>query len=104
MCVGIPMQVISCDEASALCEGRGQTKRVDMLLVGHQPAGAWVLEFMGVARELLTEEQARQIGAALDALQAALNGDTDVDRFFPDLVRREPELPDFLKKAPRRPT
>lgn len=99
MCVGIPMQVISGDGVSALCQGRGQTKRVDMLLVGPQPAGAWVLEFMGVARELLSEEQARQIGAALDALQAVLNGDTDVDRFFPDLARREPELPDFVKRS-----
>lgn len=99
MCIGIPMQVLSGNEAEALCEGRGQQQTLNMLMVGPQAPGTWVLAFLGVAREVLTELDAAQINSALDALEAALHGATGLDAYFADLVGREPELPEHLKKA-----
>ncbi len=42
------------------------------------------------------------VGNALDALEAALAGETDLDRHFADLVNREPELPEHLRKELKR--
>ena len=64
--------------------------------------GSWVLVFHAVAREVLTEERARQVTDALQALDAALAGDTNLDHLFPDLVGREPELPEHLRKELKR--
>ena len=49
-------------------------------------------------QEALSEQRARDISSALDALDAALAGETDFDRHFADLVNREPELPEHLRK------
>jgi hydrogenase expression/formation protein HypC len=46
---------------------------------------------------VLTEEEAMQISAALDALEAALAGESDLSRFFPDLADRVPQLPEHLR-------
>jgi len=99
MCIGVPLRV---DDASghdrfAWCaDGDGTRERVDMVLVGAQPAGSWVLVFHGAARQLLSEVEAAQMRAARAALAAALAGD-DVDAYFADLVAREPELPAHLR-------
>jgi hydrogenase expression/formation protein HypC len=55
------------------------------------------MTFMDAARALLTDEEAAQSNAALDALQAVLTGATDVSAYFADLTGREPQLPDFLR-------
>jgi hydrogenase expression/formation protein HypC len=102
VCIAIPMRVVSGDGAEALCEGRGQRQRLNMMLVGPQPAGTWVMAYLNAARDVITDEQAAQVNDALDALEAALRGDTgNLDAFFPDLVNREPELPAHLKVAKR---
>lgn len=103
MCIGLPMQVVQGDGRGtfALCESRSVRKRVDVLLVGELPAGTWVLEFHGAARRVLSEDEALQTLAALDALDAALRGETDpaaLDAGFADLVGREPQLPEHLRK------
>jgi hypothetical protein len=46
----------------------------------------------------MTPAAASQTLEALQALDAALTGGSDVDRFFPDLVGREPELPEHLRR------
>lgn len=97
MCVGLPMRVVSGDDVAAVCERRGERATLNMMLVGAQPPGTWVLAFMGTAREVLSAEDAAQIDAALDAVAAALAGETDVDRYFSDLAGREPRLPDHLR-------
>ncbi len=103
MCVGIPMQVVICEGNQAWCERGGQQYRVDMMLVGKQRPGTWVLVFLGCAREVLSELQALRIDAALRAVDLAMNGDkTGVDRLFADLVDREPPLPDFLAGRTRK--
>jgi hydrogenase expression/formation protein HypC len=94
------MRVVSAEGAEAWCEGRGQRLRLNMLPVGPQPAGTWIMAYLNSARDVITEEQAAQVNDALDALEAALRGDTsNLDAFFPDLANREPELPAHLKQA-----
>ncbi len=93
------MQVISATRAGALCEGRGERQQLDCMLVGDLPAGSWVLAFRGAAIRVLSEEEAGQTNAALDALAAVLAGE-DVERHFADLIDREPVLPLHLRGAP----
>jgi hydrogenase expression/formation protein HypC len=107
MCIGIPMRVVEGDGVAAICEGpsagreRGARERIDMLIVGAQPPGTWVLVFHGVARRVLTDTEAQQTLDALDALGIALNapdsGREAIDALFADLVDREPRLPEHLR-------
>jgi hydrogenase expression/formation protein HypC len=91
------MQVIECQGFTALCQGRVGTRRLDLSLVGEQPAGVWLLSFLDAAREVIDANAAALINAALDGLEAALVGETDVDRHFADLIARIPELPPHLR-------
>jgi hydrogenase expression/formation protein HypC len=99
MCIGMPMQVIERDGSFAWCEADRQRERLDMMLVGDQPAGTWVLAFHGAARQVLSEQEAAQARAGRQALAAVLAGDADIDDFFADLVGREPALPAHLRPA-----
>ena len=91
MCIGVPVKVIEDRDFVALCEGRNGQEEVNMMLTGPQPPGTWVLNFLGSAREVLTEEDAEKINSALDALAAVMNsdGDVNVDAYFPDLTNKE---------------
>jgi hydrogenase expression/formation protein HypC len=106
MCIGVPMRVLEGDGVAAVCQGRGAPERVDMLLVGAQPPGTWVLVFQGAARRVLSETEALQTQDALEALRIALNADADadagaaIDALFADLVDREPQLPAHLRNDP----
>lgn len=100
MCIGVPMRVVEAGESFAWCEGRGERAQLDMLIVGPQPVGAWVLAFQGAARRTMSAAEAAQTNAALDALQAALEGRDDLGAFFADLVDREPQLPEHLRRDP----
>jgi len=75
-------------------------ERLDMILVGPQPVGTWVLAFQGAARHVLSDDEAAQALAGRDALAAVMRGEGDLDAFFADLVGREPELPAHLRKGP----
>lgn len=99
MCIGMPMRVIEPAGSFAWCEGGGQRERLDMMLVGAQPAGTWVMAFHGAARQVLSAEEAASASAGRSALAAVLDGHAQVDAFFSDLVSREPELPEHLRKA-----
>nr|MBL8409793.1 HypC/HybG/HupF family hydrogenase formation chaperone [Dechloromonas sp.] len=96
MCLGIPARVVACGEHFAHCTSRDGDLRVDMSLVGPQAPGTWLLTFLAAGREVIDDERAAAINAALDALDAAQNGATDFSAFFADLDR-EPQLPDFLR-------
>jgi len=98
MCIGLPMKVIRPGSGYAICEAAGESREIDMRLVGDQPEGTWVLVFLDAAREVVTSEQASLVGNALDALRLALAGNTEgIDELFPDLAGREPELPSHLQ-------
>ncbi len=87
MCIGIPVQVVEAGDWMALCRGRNGDEQVNMMLIGSQPVGTWVLNFLGSAREVLTQQDARNIDRALDGLDAIMSGDgdVDIDSYFPGL-------------------
>lgn len=97
MCIGVPMQVIACGPVWAWCDDGGERVQIDMRLVGEQPVGAWVLTFLGAAREVMGETQALRVRDALAAVSAAVAGQS-FDHLFPDLAGREPELPEHLRR------
>ena len=101
MCLGIPMQVMeAAGDGAAWCVGREGRSLIDMALVGPQPPGTWLLTFVGAAREVMDPEAAARTDAALDALEAVLQGDaSSIDHAFADLVSREPQLPEHLRKT-----
>ena len=101
MCIGVPMQLLAQGNGRASCEGRGQRETLDLMLVGDQPGGTWVLAFRGVAMRVMSAAEARETNAALDALEAVLAGASNVDAHFADLVGREPTLPEHLKGPSR---
>jgi len=98
MCLGIPMQVVAVEGAFAWCQGRHGRSRINTLLVGEVLPGQWLLTFLDMARETIDDQRAAQIEAALDALSLIAAGEADIDRCFADLVGREPQLPEFLRK------
>ena len=85
MCLGIPMRVLEVDGLWARCEGRGVQRRVNLGLLGEASAGSWLLVLGDSARERLEPDEASRIDLALDAVEAALRGETDLSRYFPDL-------------------
>ncbi len=87
MCIGVPVQIIKSGDLMALCRGRNGEEHVNMMLIGAQPEGSWVLNFLGSARDVLSERDAINIDKALDGLQAIMTGDADVDidSYFPGL-------------------
>jgi len=91
------MQVESCEVLQAWCRGRGERHRVDLMLVGEQDVGTWLLAFQGSAVRVLGIEEAARIDAALDALEAVHKGSGNLDAYFSDLVDREPQLPEHLR-------
>lgn len=99
MCIGTPMRVVQAEGHAAWCEGGGERERLDMMLVGPQPVGTWVLAFHGAARQVLSEEEAARTLAGRQALAAVLGGAAQVDDFFADLVGRTPELPPHLRRT-----
>ncbi|HNQ03150.1 MAG TPA: HypC/HybG/HupF family hydrogenase formation chaperone [Thiobacillaceae bacterium] len=99
MCVGIPMRVVECQGLTARCEGRQGLRRLDLALVGDQPPGTWLLCFLDTAREVIDAETAARIDAALDGLEAAMAGATDIAHHFADLTARTPALPPHLRGA-----
>lgn len=97
MCLGLPMTVLDGDDFSALCEWRGETRRVSTLLIGRQPSGARLLVHVDSAIRVLDDAEAEAIGRALDGLAAAAEGRA-FEHLFADLIDREPELPAHLRK------
>jgi len=82
------MQVIEIDGAFAWCEGRGRRERLNILWLVEVSPGDWVYAVLGQAREKLTVQRMNEINLALDGLAAALQGETDLDAYFPDLPGR----------------
>jgi hydrogenase expression/formation protein HypC len=99
MCIALPMRVLSVRPGYARSvDGQGRELDVDVALVDAVRPDMWLLVFHGAAREILDVERAQGIQRALQALESALQGDVEaIDRAFPDLVGREPQLPDFLR-------
>lgn len=88
MCVGVPLKIVEAGDVIARGEGRNGIEDVNMMLIGAQPIGTWVLNFLGSAREVISEQDAAQINSALDGLTAIMNGEEtiDVDHYFPGIA------------------
>ena len=88
MCVGIPAQVIEAGDFVARCRTRNGEEQINMMLTGPQPEGTWLLTFLGSARDVISEEDARNIDKALDGLSAIMSEDADIDvaHYFPGLA------------------
>jgi hydrogenase assembly chaperone HypC/HupF len=80
------MQVVEVDGAFAWCEGRGRRERLNTLLLEEVTPGDWVYAVLGQARERMTAQRADEINLALDGLAAALQGETNLDAYFPGLT------------------
>lgn len=92
MCLSIPMRVIEwVDEEGMLAwveRGEGESLRreqVNMMLIGAQPVGTWILASLGLAKETVDDENRMLIEDALSALDASLDGNYDAARHFADL-------------------
>ncbi len=68
------MQVASARPGFAWVEGRGQRLEVNTALVGEVQAGDWLLVFLGSAREHIDAVRAAEVGAMLDLLETAMQG------------------------------
>lgn len=92
MCLSIPMRVVEwVDEEGMLAwveRGEGESLRreqVNMMLIGVQPVGTWILASLGLAKETVDDENRMLIEDALSALDASLDGNYDATRHFADL-------------------
>ena len=86
MCLSIPMRVAEWqtdDGSVAVVERHGRRERLNMLLVGPQPVGTWVLASLGFAKETVDADALELIEAALAELAASL------DRLAADRVQEE---------------
>ena len=89
MCLSIPKQVVAWEGEGdfAWVERHGERECLNMMLVGPQPLGTWVLSSLGFAKEVVEPGELALIEEALEALAASLDGDYEAERFFSDLKR-----------------
>ncbi|WP_298376433.1 HypC/HybG/HupF family hydrogenase formation chaperone [Azospirillum sp.] len=87
MCLGLPMQVLESDGLIARCAGRGEERRVNVMLIDEVPVGGWVLVHMERAVRPLDEAEVGTLNDALDAILLAARGG-DTDHLFADLLTR----------------
>jgi hydrogenase expression/formation protein HypC len=98
MCIGLPMRIVEAGVGSALAERGGVRVRLDTMLIDPPRAGEFVLAFQGRAVRLLSDDEAAQIDAALEAMERVLRGSDGIDALFADLDRA-PLLPPHLRGA-----
>ncbi len=87
MCLSIPKQVVAWEGEGdfAWVERNGQREFLNMMLLGPQPVGTWVLTSMGLAKEVVEPEQLALIEEALTALAASLDGDYEASQYFQEM-------------------
>ena len=98
MCLGVPMQVPKVEGIAGYVSDGQHQEVVDLSLTPEARSGDWVLTFLGASREIITEDEAKKITAALGGLRALMQGDALGDAFA-DLEARGPQLPPHLQTA-----
>jgi hydrogenase expression/formation protein HypC len=86
------MQVVEVEGRFALCEGRGDRRRINTALVGEVALGDWLLVFLDDARDHIDADRAAEVNAALDLVVQAMQGiDTrqKVDFVLPSQMSHE---------------
>lgn len=103
MCLSIPMQIVAWENEGgdiAIVErpqggsepNTVRRERVNMMLIGPQSLGTWILSSLGLAQEVIDDAERALIEDALAALSASLEGDYDPAQHFADLQAGRPEL------------
>lgn len=92
MCLSIPMQLVAWDDPDGdfawVERGAGEQlrrERVNMMLIGAQPVGTWILSQLGLAKEVIDDAERALIEDALAALDASLDDRYDPSQHFKDL-------------------
>lgn len=88
MCLSVPKRVVAWEGEGdfAWVERDGQREQINMMLLGPQPLGTWVLTSLGLANEVVDDDQRQLIEDALSALAASLEDDYDASQHFQDMV------------------
>ena len=88
MCLSVPKKVVAWEGEGdfAWVERDGQREQINMMLLGAQPVGTWVLTSMGLAKEVIEDDQRQLIEDALSALAASLEDDYDPAQHFQDML------------------
>jgi hydrogenase expression/formation protein HypC len=92
------MRVLTIDGFVGTATDGRETVSIDLSLTGPVEPGAWVLTFLGAAREVIAADEAARITAALDALRSVMRGG-DVGDAFADIESAGPRLPPHLEAA-----
>ena len=93
MCIALPMKIVALEEMKARCERKGSEVVVDISMIDPPKPGDWLLVFQ--------DRAIRAIEAALKATALAMAGEADeaaIRAGFGDLIDREPELPEHLRR------
>jgi hydrogenase expression/formation protein HypC len=98
MCIGIPVRIVEVKGLSGLAQDGEDLVGIDLALTGPVAPGTWVLNFLGAAREVLDEDEALKILAAVGALRRVMTGG-EVGDAFADIEERGPQLPPHLLAA-----
>ena len=91
MCIGVPAKILEINGFMARCKSRYGEHDVNTILIDEVKKGDWIVVFMESAREKITEEYARTLNLALDAVEKAGNEDEDNNwqKAFADIIARE---------------
>ena len=98
MCVGLPLRITAIDGIAAWAVSGDHVELIDLSLTPEAQVGDWLLTFLGAAREVIPEDEAHKITAALEGLRAVMAGGTAGDAFA-DIETRGPQLPPHLQAA-----
>lgn len=101
MCIALPMKIVALEEMKARCERKGNEVVVDISMIEPPKPGDWLLVFQDRAIRAIDEAEASEIEAALKATALAMAGEADeaaIRAGFGDLIDREPELPEHLRR------
>jgi len=91
------MRIVKLGDGRADCLDRdGGMRDVVTLLLDNPQVGDWVLVHLDNAIRTLDEVEADHISDALQAINAAMQGDS-FEHLFADLIDREPQLPEALR-------
>lgn len=96
MCVGLPLRITAITGIAA--EVADSADLIDLSLTPEAQVGDWVLTFLGAAREVISEDEAEKISAALKGLRSVMQGNALGDAFA-DLDAATPQLPPHLQAA-----
>ena len=89
------MKIVALEEMKARCERKGSEVVVDISMIDPPKPGDWLLVFQDRAIRAIDEAEASEIEAALKATALAMAG---IRAGFGDLIDREPELPEHLRR------